>query len=448
MTVSDFLLIHVLVIGILLAIVMHTLIVKKLFNWLTSGFWAWAAFTLYFFIPPLYALCLNEMNMFELDLSISGGIERGLWILLVLTFGIGIFFVAYLRSIAKPLSWNLATTSTSPRPSLVPLVMMFFLAIGIYSLFSVRGAFISSDRAFIIEQGRFIGDASGWEYNAHAFVIVPILFLMVSGKKAGLIVGGLLATAYIVISALDPWGRYTIVSMIIAVSLVFLTQRRKNRPNPLWIVTIIFAALVLQARGHTRFEGVDDFVETINSVTEKSNDLFLGGETAMLRSFYIQSYVRDNIGYDYAIPTINYVFLGFLPSRYFPNKYMLIEWLESQQGSLNDPIIQRRLYGAKSSLIGSFYGHAGLFGVFFFMAIAGILSRKLDTMIRLEAPILVRSTGLAIMSVLWMIWGSSDTWAIMIIGIILIPTILLWIVSAKQPSLFNKTYGSINKEHG
>jgi hypothetical protein len=325
--------------------------------------------------------------------------------------------------------------------------MLFFLTFGIYSLFLVRGAYLSSDRKFMVEGGRFVGEATGWEYNAHMFVIVPILFLMASGRKIALVVGGILGIVYIVISALDPWGRYTVLSMMIAVSMVIIAQKGNKWPNLYWVVVCVFITLVLQARGHTRFEGYSDFVDTINTVPDSGDDLFLGGDTAMLRTLYIESYVYEKVGYDYGIPTINYAFLGFLPSRFFPNKYMLIEWLEAEQGTLNDPVIKWRLYGAKSSLVGSFYGHAGLPGVLLFMGIAGILSRRLDALVRMDAPDLVRSTGISLMSVMWMVWGSSDTWAIMVMGILSVPTIFIWLISSKQPTWLTRRHGDIWIEH-
>ena len=152
----------------------------------------------------------------------------------------------------------------------------------------------------------------------------------------------------------------------------------------------------------------------------------------MLATWYLESYaVEKYTGYSYGLPIVNYVLTSWIPTRIFPQKYFIVDYLRSQSRPLT-PSIDRALYGAKSSLLGSFYGEGGLVGVILLAALAGFLSRKLDGMVTPDAPLLVRTTGIAWMSVLWMVWGSSDTWGLMTFGILGLPALFLWLVQKSQ----------------
>jgi hypothetical protein len=65
-------------------------------------------------------------------------------------------------------------------------------------------------------------------------------------------------------------------------------------------------------------------------------------------------------------------------------------------------------------------------------AAMGFASRKLDGMLAPESPLLVRATGVAWMSVLWMVWGSADYWGVMTLGILGLPALAVWIVAPKM----------------
>ena len=91
------------------------------------------------------------------------------------------------------------------------------------------------------------------------------------------------------------------------------------------------------------------------------------------------------------------------------------------------------LYGGKSSLLGSFYAEGGLIGVILLSALTGFLMRKLDGMVMAEAPPLVLATGIMWMGLLWIIWGSSDFWAISNFGVIAAPAAGLWLLLPKIP---------------
>ena len=66
------------------------------------------------------------------------------------------------------------------------------------------------------------------------------------------------------------------------------------------------------------------------------------------------------------------------------------------------------------------------------MALAGWLFRKLDGMLSVDSPVLVRSLGIAWLSMMWMVWGSHDFWGLMLMGSLALPAIALWIGLPKE----------------
>jgi hypothetical protein len=128
----------------------------------------------------------------------------------------------------------------------------------------------------------------------------------------------------------------------------------------------------------------------------------------------------------------NYVLTGWIPYRILPEKYFMIDWLHNSQLYRIPQTIERLLYGAKSSLLGSFYANGGIIAVILLVWVAGVMSRKLDGMLAEDSPRLIRAIGISWLSILWMVWGSDDRWGLMAMGVLLIPGLLLWLVSPKQ----------------
>ncbi len=123
----------------------------------------------------------------------------------------------------------------------------------------------------------------------------------------------------------------------------------------------------------------------------------------------LESYVVENyIGFSYGLPLINYVATSWIPSRIFPEKYFIIDWLANIRSPLSN-YFERILIGTKSSLFGSFYSEGGLIGVILLSYLMGYLSRKLDGMTPIKLPSSLKLLGISWLSVLWMVWGSSDT---------------------------------------
>jgi hypothetical protein len=405
-----------------------------LFRWTTAGFWAWVAFGLYFVLNPVFSVLQGNLWAYEVRLLIAGGIPRGLWILMANSVGITVFFVAYLRSLSRPVTWRLSKDKLfSP---LVVYVMAVIVAVALYSLLAYRTGVGSRATERIIAQGRFVGQVTGYGNTAHIFLFVPVAFLLLSESHASRFLGWVLGLVYILLSLPHAWSRFVTVSMLLLMSLVEAVRSARSRAWILLAGATLLLAATLQVRGHQTWGLESGGRELIVAATEAIGNLggVVGsGDTAMLATWYLDSYVRDELtGYDYGITVANYMLTGWIPYRILPEKYFMIDWLHKSQPYRLPPTIERLLFGAKSSLLGSFYANGGIIAVGLLMWIVGVMSRRLDGMLAEDSPVLVRAIGISWLSMMWMVWGSDDYWGLMVMGILLIPGLVLWVVAPKH----------------
>lgn len=410
---------------------------QRLFNWTSAGFWAWTAFMLYFVISPYSAVLSGDTGVYDMRLSISGGPDRALWILCVAAVGIIVFFFTYLRTAYKPVHWGLSVPSYVFTPRVVAIMGVFIL-IGLYSLLAFRAGLIEYSGEKLIEGGRFTGGVTGYSNVAHKFIFVPMFLFMLSGKPLLRGSGWGLAAIYFILSLPHEWSRYITVSLFVAFSIYYCLGRRRRWPKALYVAVILLVVGMLQIRGHVKWEWgsiMKSATESIARIPEKGLDIVGGSsDSAMLASWYVKSWLVDEyIGYDYGLPFINYLLFGWIPNRFFPDKYFLVDWLQSIKGqSLPFFYDEQILYGAKYTLLGSFYGHGGIVGVVLCMAGAGFLCRRLDGMLDPASPILVKAVAIGWFSTLWMDWGSGDSWVLMNWGSLAIPGIVLWFFWRKR----------------
>ncbi|MBK8934852.1 MAG: hypothetical protein IPM76_21575 [Chloroflexi bacterium] len=237
----------------------------------------------------------------------------------------------------------------------------------------------------------------------------------------------MLAIVFIVLSLPHAWSRYVTISMLLALSMWHVTNNKNKWPNIIVLLSLVLVTLIYQARGHTQwsFSGIPQAVdESLKEVTNKGVGALAESDTQMLATFWIESAWHDDwIGHDYGLRFLNYFLTGWIPSRYMPQKYFLVDWLSAKRPPY--PItFDRLLYGAKSSLIGSFYANGNIVAVVLQMALMGWFSRKVDGMVQSETPIAIRALGISWLSTLWMVWGSHDYWGLMLLGTMAIPFLI------------------------
>lgn len=409
---------------------------RKLFDWTKAGFWAWAAFILYFVLNPLFSVYQDDLIRYDIVLSIAGGPERAFWILFVIAAGITIFFISYLRSPRKLVTWGLSQDQGMTIPMWV--VLGLFALLGIYSLLVYRSFAVDAVRSVVIEDGRFTGAATGYEYSAFLFLFVPAMILLLMRSRVVRLVGWLVVALFIILSLPIGWGRYATVSMLLAASIADALVQSRRRSSFLLLTIILVFAVVLQVRGHTEWSLTSTGVEFLALTPQSFQNVGVAlgsGDAAMLATFYLESFIKDNLtGFNYGIPLFNYTLTGWIPGAIFPDKYFLVDWLGSIQPAVTSITLNQLMFGGKSSLVGSFYGSGGLFVVLLMMWIVGKLSARLDGMLMPGNHILVQAVGVSWMSMLWMIWGSHDFWGLTNLGVLAIPGLALWIVCKLLPA--------------
>jgi hypothetical protein len=427
---EDLLLTQSLASVIILTFFAFLLAVRGLFRWTSSGFWTWAAFMIYFFLNPLASILWN-ITSYRVNLQLSDGLSRGMWIGFVSIIGMSTFFISYLFAKPHVVKWNL--TGENKKLDLISkAVILTFLLVGMFTLLIYRTGVLSTNRNVEVVSGRFVGEATGYDYVAHLFVFVPIILLLLSPSKLSRPFGFFVGCSYILLRLPDAWGRWSIVSMIIAISLAVTLRKRRNWPPLIYSFVIILATAFLVVRGHTNVSSSKGFVDLLTKIPQTVGPKLASNNTDMLSFWYLDSYVKDDItGYTYGIPFINYSIFGIVPSRLFPDKYFLVDWLSAQQPPVLDIRLTNRMIGAKWSLLGSFYGSGGIIAVILLAWLAGVLCRRLDGMLNPECPLLVQATAICWMSILWMMWASQDYWVIQVIGISAIPAFILWLFAPK-----------------
>jgi hypothetical protein len=432
-----FLNIHIFAVSAVLALMATFLLRRGLYHWTSAGFWAWWAFGLYFVITPLATL-MNAASLYEFQtkMEIAGGIDRGWWILTMIVAGITAFFIVYLRTPYKPVTWQLPAGIVHWKLSAL-LSLCTFMVFGIYSLVVFRAGLGQVRDDISVVNGRFVGNITGYQIIGYLFLFVPIILLMLARKRRINILGWIAASGFVILSLPNAWSRFATVSFILALSMVEVVRKSRRWPKIYWIVAIPLIMVVFQIRGHAQWQysKVNVIVEInqiILEIPEKFRQIFSSGDTSMLQTWYVESYFYDTwIGYDYGLPVLNYVMTGWIPTRFLPDKYFLIDWLNDQRGTAYPVYLDRLLSGAKSSLLGSFYIHGGLLAVLIGAGLTGFLSRRLDGMLAKETSPLVKGVAIAWLSVLWMIWGSHDFWGIMVLGGISMPVLATWLFLKK-----------------
>ena len=425
---------HVVTISLVLLVSSYILARRGLFRWTTAGFWAWVAFLLYFVLHPLASLLQKDIYQYKYYLDVAGGVERGWWILFVAGFGIIVFFIAYLNT--KPSSTRFKLNpGNQPITLQILMIIILFMGIGFYSLLTYRASLLRTSGEVIIEQGRFVGTITGYETVGYLFLYVPILFLMLSSSFQLRWFGVLISLVFLYLSLPHAWSRYATVSMVIAIALVDTVRRGRRWPRLFLIFAILVLAVVYQVRSHTTWtfsSSVSEFAKTLTEIPDSGIGVLASADTAMLPTWYVDSYLRDTLsGYDYGLPVLNYIVSGWIPNRIFPEKYFLIDALAKRTDRNYPEIIDLLLYGAKPTLVGSFYEHGGWLAVMLLSLLTGFLCRKLDGWLLDDSPQLLKAVGISWMSVMWMIWGSHDYWGVTVLGAMAIPAIALWLISPK-----------------
>ena len=437
-SLETLLLIHCAVVSVVLAVAWRLLARRGLFHWLTAGFWAWVAFTLYFVVNPFFSVLEGDLDRYDICLTLAGGFERWLWILVVIIAGITVFFLAYLRTTFRPVTFQI-----KPIRQITPtlfFVMLVFIGLGLWFLILFRSNLYEVS-GIMIRGGRFVGAVTGWQYSGHKFLFVPTVFLMLSNRRGLRMIGLLLGLAYIILALPNAGARFATLSMLLVMILAHIKVVHRRWPSWPLILLLVLMAGMFVLRGHTAWSlGGDlktDITEKVIEIPGKIGSILSSQDTRMLATLYFESYYVDTLtGYNYGLQPLNYLLLGWVPTRFFPHKYFMLKWIQSLHRT--PPVwADQLLYGAKSSMVGAFYCMGNIVAVIIGMWIMGFLSRRLDGMLAEGTPCLVQALALSWMGNLWMIWGSNFSWGLINVGTTAVPALAMWFVSRKGISAMN-----------
>jgi len=400
--IADGLLLHCLIIGTILLLILVTLHRRHLFNWLSTGFWAWAAFVFYFFIAPLVQYWGDPVYL-EAYLTPTEGLPRMVWVAGCVAVGITTFFWAYFRYRPGNPKWGLEQESWPPGTW---IIIILALAGAVYSMITYRGAFGFEATQFELEKSsKFVGKVTGYETGLNICAVFPIILLIM--RRSTRIMGIAIAGIYLLGKLDDRYDRANAVSLLIGVSIALTFVQRRKWPSGVWIAGILVFALFLQARGHY---SVPQYRESGKMTVYAGREEVSRGEGAiMLSTFYLKSYIHDKAGYTYGIPLISSVAFGALPRKYFPWKDWMVEtYLTKVTRAFQ---MEALMFGGKSSVIGDLYGFGGIVAIVGGMFILGFLARKLDGFLAPQAPMVMRAMGVVWLSYLWMMLGSALLWS-------------------------------------
>ncbi len=237
-SIEELLYLQIASISVILLVCGFKLIHRGLFRWTTAGFWSWVSFLLYFVLHPLASLLQNDIYQYELYLSVTDGVERGLWILFVSGIGIILFFIAYLRTKPSKIRLKLIP-GDQPINLMMSILFIVFIGIGLYSLLTFRAGILQISSEIITERGQFIGNTTGYSAVGYMFMFVPIVFLLLSKSYKQRWLGVLVSLVFLYLSLPHAMSRYVTVSILIAIALVDAIKREYKWPNPFLIVIIL-----------------------------------------------------------------------------------------------------------------------------------------------------------------------------------------------------------------
>ncbi len=415
MNISEALIIHSIIVGIPLLISFFLLRQRGLFHWLSAGFWVWGATLFYFIIAPLGQYYLGNFSYIETRLAVTEGLARLQWVTFMIVVGTACFYAIYFSTRFKTVMLGSRDDSLPPGTW---IIMILGLLAATYAIIMFRTSFALMGDQLVIEGGEFTGNITGYQYVAHLFALYPLILMLAfeRTRKVGLI----LAFCYLIARFEDGWNRQSLVSLLLAISMLAIRRKGKQWPDKKWILVIGLITLILTIRGHSGFM---DFLKSNSLDAETAENRLVGGgeDAGMLGTLWVQSFLCDRIGYNYGIPFLNHILFGFLPRKYFPWKDNVIApFGPTEISNLYDEAIEM-MFGAKPTVIGDLYSWGGLFTVAVGMACLGYLCRRLDGMVTDDTPLLVRLLGFMLLAEIWMMFPSGLIWSAEVIFVTGLP---------------------------
>ncbi len=426
----------ILILNIVLFSAVFIIVSRKLrrtnkFSFDNAGFWFLIGFLIYFIMNPFLALVTDNKQTYQwaFDQLSNEPLQVSVKACLFICIGTIVFCLSYTKSAAKR---KVKSKSKSIRLDIVDiLIISFFVFVSFYSIVKLRLA--PELYSGFIEEGKILGGYTGYLIMGHLYIFSIIIFLLMSPSIIGKRLGITISIVYILLRLRDPYDRASILSLLISFLIIASIKRSDaNKGLRKWQDRTIQYALslasiailvILVARGHSD-------IETNNPIQSDKFDVinnFINADTAMLPYFYVWTAIYDKEGYEYGIPLINKVLLGWLPRRVFPWKDDLTPKLLGRQEARYRREYMQVFIGPKASIFASFYSYAGVIGLIIGMYLFGLFSSWIDTLVHKDNNLLAKSLGICYLSFIWIVVGSNDTWGLSLMFSISLPFILIYL---------------------
>jgi hypothetical protein len=410
---------HGAVMSVIMIAMLLLLLNRRLFAPDSTGFWVWVAFSICFVINPVTTLVSSDYSTYEYyTRGTYVDDARVLWVLLNAAVGVIVFFAVYLKT--QPGSYTAGSTPISP--TALAIVVTVFMAIGWNAILSYR---INENAERIVVNAKFVGSVSGWQSDTHGFVIFPCLLLIASKKYR--ILGLIIGLLYIVVRFNDTSDRFSILMLPLAAFMYFMIKRGRRWPSLAASSIAVALLFFLVARGHEKLEAIPHSELDVHKIVNDAlKNIGRGADTSMLPTFYRETDLVEQHGYTYGAGIVQEILFAPLPRPYFPWKDDVFSFIPGV--SYRNESWSADVYGAKSTIVCSFYGYGGIIGVIIGMACLGYLLRKLDGLLRRDTPFLALVWAVMVLTTIWLgVLGSIEWWykAVMLCSMPLFALIIL-----------------------
>ncbi|MGQ9921343.1 MAG: hypothetical protein ACUVRZ_08430, partial [Desulfobacca sp.] len=115
-------------------------------------------------MAPLVSLLTGNTFHLESRLAVSGGSPRALWMLCCIVVGMLSFFLAYMHTRPRQVTFGLPDNNLPPGTW---VIMTLALGAAAYTILMFRVSGAAGRELLLIQQGKFTGEVIGYQYVSH-----------------------------------------------------------------------------------------------------------------------------------------------------------------------------------------------------------------------------------------------------------------------------------------
>lgn len=417
--ISNLLVIHCIVVGAVLAGVAVLLVRAGRFDWMSTGFWVWCSALLIFWLNPAVSVSAGEYRFYASRLALTEGEPRMLVVLVAVVLGLVAFYVPYLRT--RVAVSRLRIPEIPATRAVVVGCLIFFMG-AMLCTFYYRTDLGGMADAVQVEGGKFVGDATGWQYSVHRFALYPIAYLLLTNRFR--LLGTAMAMGFAALRMFDARDRFSLVSIGLLVIISWSDAHGRKSPSAKAILPLVLLGAFLVQKGHSDIMQTE-FDVSVEGLRATYIAALAGPNNDMLSQFFLESSIYDEHGFTYGLTFAESVVFGWLPRKHFPWKDQLFDDVVFKP----DAPLARLLVGPKSSILGCLYTYGALPAVVVGMFLLGVSARCVDRTVTRCQSTAVRAWGMMVLTFVWLMFGSTLEWSFQYVAVSTIPAVGLLFLS-------------------